>query len=82
MPRSPWQPAAVKLEGRKIGRGAQDVEPGDLGSAEPTSLTWGKGIKVLNLELQSEMEDPSSHGDGYENNNGWGFVVELLPSMS
>lgn len=29
------EPAAVKLEGRKIGRGAQDVEPGDLGSAEP-----------------------------------------------
>lgn len=53
-----------------------------------SSLTWGKGIKVLNLELQSEMEDPSSHGDGYENNNGWGwgwgwgFVAELLPSMS
>lgn len=35
MPRSPRQPAAVKLEGGRVGRGAQDVEPGDLGSAEP-----------------------------------------------
>lgn len=35
MPRSLRQPAAVKMEGKRVGRGAQDVESGDLGSAEP-----------------------------------------------
>jgi hypothetical protein len=35
MPRSLRQTAAVKLGGRRVGRGAQDVGSGDLGSAEP-----------------------------------------------